>query len=111
MYKRQAFESLEGAERWRTLFDQFRVEHFDEVEDAMTSRPDLFGSEPLEEEDGDEEDEEKVNSKKKNLKTSPSKAPLEARVSLSGVAPQALWNVLSALRQLQKFYFPLASDE
>lgn len=106
-----AFESLEGAERWRTLFDQFRVEHFDEVEDAMASRPDLFGSEPLEEEDGDEEDEEKVNSKKKNLKTSPSEAPLEARVSLSGVAPQALWNVLSALRQLQKFYFPLASDE
>ena len=106
-----AFESSEGAERWRTLFDQFRVEHFDEVEDAMASRPDLFGSEPLEDEDGDEEVEEKVNSKKKNLKTGPSEAPLEARVTLSGVAPQALWNVLVALRQLQKFYFPLANDE
>jgi hypothetical protein len=52
---REAFESPEGAEQWRALFDRFRLEHFQEIEDAIADRPDLFG---LRQPPGDELEEE-----------------------------------------------------
>jgi hypothetical protein len=62
---REAFDSPEGAEQWRASFEQFRQEHFQEIEDAIAERPDLFGLRlPLGDE-SDEERENEVDSKKK----------------------------------------------
>jgi hypothetical protein len=43
---REAFDSPEGAERWRAQFEEFRLANKSEIEAAMTRRPDLF-DEPL----------------------------------------------------------------
>ncbi|MGA2294792.1 MAG: hypothetical protein ABSG24_06155 [Acidimicrobiales bacterium] len=39
---RDAFDSPEGAERWRASFEEFRQNHLAEFEEAMAARPDLF---------------------------------------------------------------------
>jgi hypothetical protein len=62
---REAFESPEGAEQWRASFEQFHLEHLQEMEDAIDERPDLFGLRLLPDDDSDEEDENEVDSKKK----------------------------------------------
>jgi hypothetical protein len=62
---REAFASPEGAERWRTHFDEYWLSHFFELQEAMALRPDLFAEEPLEPEP---EERIEVNAKKKNLK-------------------------------------------
>jgi hypothetical protein len=62
---REAFASPEGAERWHARFDEYWVNHFFELEEAMALRPDLFAEAPLE---PDEEIEIEVETKKKNLK-------------------------------------------
>jgi hypothetical protein len=62
---REAFASPEGAERWRSHFDEYWLSHFFELQEAMSLRPDLFAEAPLE---PDEEIEFEVKAKKKNLK-------------------------------------------
>ena len=62
---RAAFDSPEGAERWRARFDEFRLEHFEAIEEAMADRPDLFALHWSELEEFEENIEEEVNSKKK----------------------------------------------
>jgi hypothetical protein len=62
---REAFESPEGAEQWRASFEQFHLEHLQEMEDAIDERPDLFGLRLLPDDDSDEEEENEVDSKKK----------------------------------------------
>jgi hypothetical protein len=63
---REAFDSPEGAERWRESFEEFRVEHFKEFEVAMAARPDLFGLRWPEDEEFEENNVKEVKSKKKN---------------------------------------------
>jgi hypothetical protein len=63
---REAFDSPDGAERWRASFEEFRLEHFEEFEEAMAARPDLFGLRWREDEEFEEIVIEEVNSKKKN---------------------------------------------
>lgn len=63
---RDAFDSPEGAQLWRTSFEEFRLEHLTEIEEAMADRPDLFEFEWPEEEEPEENKEKEVNSKKKN---------------------------------------------
>jgi hypothetical protein len=62
---REAFESPEGAEQWREVFEQFRLEHLGEIEDAIADRPDLFGLRLAPDEELEEEPESEVDSKKK----------------------------------------------
>ncbi len=62
---RDAFASRDGAQRWRTRFDEYWLSHFFELQEAMALRPDLFAEEPLEPE---HEMETEVEAKKKNLK-------------------------------------------
>jgi len=62
---REAFDSPEGAEQWRALFDRFRFEHLQEIEDAMADRPDLFGLRQPPSEESDDDDEDFDDSKKK----------------------------------------------
>ena len=46
---RNAFESPEGAERWRASFEEFLLDNLAEIEMLMEDRPDLFaGPPPLE---------------------------------------------------------------
>jgi hypothetical protein len=63
---REAFDTSEGAERWRESFEEFRLEHFQEFEEAMAARPDLFGLRWSEGQEFEETIEKEVNSKKKN---------------------------------------------
>ncbi len=63
---RGAFDSPEGAESWRASFEEFRLEHLEEIEEAMADRPDLFGLKWPDGEEIEEEPDEEVNSKKKN---------------------------------------------
>lgn len=63
---KEAFESPEAAQAWRSSWDAFRSLHGDEFAAAMALRPDLFGGPPDEREVG--EDERKVESKKKMKK-------------------------------------------
>ena len=65
---RAAFDSPEGADLWRARFDEFRLEHFEEIEEAMADRPDLFALHWPDLEEFEENIEEEVNSKKKNQK-------------------------------------------
>jgi hypothetical protein len=62
---REAFDSPEGAEQWRASFDQFRLEHLQEIDDAIAERPDLFGVRLPPDEESDEDREKVVDSKKK----------------------------------------------
>ena len=63
---RDAFDSPEGAAIWRASFEEFRLEHLSEIEEAMADRPDLFEIRWPEEEEPKENIEKDVNSKKKN---------------------------------------------
>jgi hypothetical protein len=63
---REAFDSPEGAERWRESFEEFRLEHFQEFEVAMAARPDLFGLRWPDDEEFEEITVKEVKSKKKN---------------------------------------------
>lgn len=63
---REAFDSPEGAERWRASFEEFRLGHLQEFEEAMAARPDLFALRWSESEEFEENIIEEVNSKKKN---------------------------------------------
>jgi hypothetical protein len=63
---RDAFDSPEGAAIWRASFEEFRLEHLSEIEEAMADRPDLFEIRWTEEEEPGENIEKDVNSKKKN---------------------------------------------
>lgn len=63
---REAFDSPEGAERWRENFEEFRLEHFQEFEVAMAARPDLFGLRWPDDEEFEEITVKEVKSKKKN---------------------------------------------
>jgi hypothetical protein len=63
---RDAFDSPEGAESWRASFEEFRLAHLDEIEEAMADRPDLFGLKWSDDEEIEEDPDEEVNSKKKN---------------------------------------------
>ena len=63
---RDAFDSPDGAESWRASFEEFRLEHLEEIEEAMADRPDLFGLKWPDGEEIEEEPDEEVNSKKKN---------------------------------------------
>jgi hypothetical protein len=65
---RNAFESSEGAERWRVSFEEFLLANSEEIEDAMASRPDLFGEPPPYEECSKANSNIKLRSKKKNVK-------------------------------------------
>lgn len=44
---RNAFESSEGADRWRAVFEEFALVHPQEIEEVIASRPALFGRPPL----------------------------------------------------------------
>jgi hypothetical protein len=63
---RVAFDSPEGAERWRESFEEFRLEHSQEFEEAMAARPDLFGLRWREDGEFEENIQKEVKSKKKN---------------------------------------------
>jgi hypothetical protein len=63
---RDAFDSPQGAERWRASFEEFRLAHLAEFEEAMAARPDLFALKWPGDEDYLEIMIEEVNSKKKN---------------------------------------------
>ena len=66
---REAFASLEGGERWRSLFDEYWISHFVEFHEAMALRPDLFAEPSLEtDQETHEETEIEVEVKKKNPK-------------------------------------------
>jgi len=66
---REAFDSPEGAERWRAQFEEFRLANKSEIEAAMTRRPDLFDEPvPGEEEESPPGIEEIHDIKKKNKK-------------------------------------------
>jgi len=62
---RSAFATPAGAEEWHASFDEFWLDHFVELREAMALRPDLFAEEPLE---LGETIEIEVEAKKKNLK-------------------------------------------
>lgn len=63
---REAFDSPEGAERWRARFEEFRLANESEIEAAKARRPDLFDDPPLvEEEESPPEVGEIDDSKKK----------------------------------------------
>ena len=62
---REAFASPEGADRWRSGFNEYWMSHALELQEAMTLRPDLFAEEP---DEPDDVMEIEVESKKKNLK-------------------------------------------
>jgi hypothetical protein len=63
---REAFDSPEGAERWRARFEEFRVANEGEIEAAKARRPDLFEAPPLvEAEESPPEYEEFDDNKKK----------------------------------------------
>ncbi|HEY5120445.1 MAG TPA: hypothetical protein VII84_02610 [Acidimicrobiales bacterium] len=63
---REAFDSPEGAERWRARFEEFRLANESEIEAAKVRRPDLFDDPPpVEEEESPLEVEEIDDSKKK----------------------------------------------
>jgi hypothetical protein len=63
---RDAFDSPHGAERWRASFEEFRLDHLREFEEAMAARPDLFALEWPDDREFTEIPIEEVNSKKKN---------------------------------------------
>jgi hypothetical protein len=63
---REAFDTPEGAERWRESFEEFRLMHFQEFEEAMAARPDLFGLRWPPDEEFEENKVKEVKSKKKN---------------------------------------------
>ena len=66
---REAFDSPEGAERWRARFEEFRLANEGEIEAAKARRPDLFEAPPpAEEEESPPEVEEFDDNKKKNKK-------------------------------------------
>ena len=63
---KDVFESPEEARKWRVAFDQFLLEHADEIEAAVAARRDLFDDEIPD--DYELEDPPEVESKKKNPK-------------------------------------------
>ena len=62
---REAFDSPEGAQRWRTQFEEFRLANKSEIEAAMTRRPDLFDEPPPVEEEESPPEIEKIDDRKK----------------------------------------------
>ena len=65
---RNAFESPEGTERWRVSFEEFLLANSEEIEDAIVSRPDLFGEPPPYADCAKANSYTTINSKKKNVK-------------------------------------------
>jgi hypothetical protein len=65
---RNAFESPEGAERWRAGFEEFLLANLEEIEGLMEGRPDLFGAPPPFEECSKARRDEGTKSKKKIVK-------------------------------------------
>jgi hypothetical protein len=63
---KEAFDSADGAVRWRAELEAFLHDHILEIEEAMDRRPDLFGESPPD--FGRREVDEEGNSKKKNPK-------------------------------------------
>ena len=62
---RDAFDSPEGAERWRARFEEFRLQNLGEIELAMAKRPDLFDDPPLVAEEESPPEEEEIDESKK----------------------------------------------
>jgi hypothetical protein len=63
---RDAFDSPQGAERWRASFEEFRLDHLREFDEAMAARPDLFTLDWPEGREFTEIPIEEVKTKKKN---------------------------------------------
>jgi len=63
---RDAFDSPQGAERWRASFEEFRLDHLREFDEAMAARPDLFTLDWPESREFTEIPIEEVKTKKKN---------------------------------------------
>jgi hypothetical protein len=62
----EAFESVQGVERWREIFESFRFEHAVELEVAMALCPDLFGAGPPADETGEPVEKSRVKKKIQN---------------------------------------------
>jgi hypothetical protein len=65
---RNAFESPEGAERWRASFEEFLLDNLTEIENLMEDRPDLFAGPPPVEDCSKVGTRVKTKSKKKIVK-------------------------------------------
>ena len=63
---RDAFDSPQGAERWRASFEEFRLDHLREFDEAIAARPDLFTLDWPEGREFTEIPIEEVKTKKKN---------------------------------------------